>query len=149
MNSIISAVKEQRTGICSALVSAESGLREADDKPSVLIIYDVIAPLPFRTVRDLHGNTVTSLVWGQWCPLLHKARAPHRWPFSGSSLRQLHWWKDSTTALTITPHLVLVEVPARGVCLIPKGYTHTHTPARALVLSVVILRRDRSLRGGA
>lgn len=68
---------------CSG-ISREPGLREPDDKPSVLIIYDVIASLSFRTVQDLYGNTVTSLVWGQWCLLLHKACAPHRWPLSGS-----------------------------------------------------------------
>lgn len=69
---------------CSG-ISREPGLREPDDKPSVLIIYDVIASLSFRTVQDLYGNTVTSLVWGQWCLLFYKACAPHRWPLSGSS----------------------------------------------------------------
>lgn len=69
VNSVISTVKEQRAGICSArsISIKNMGWENVDDKPSVLIIYDVSAPISFSTVQHLYGNTVTSLVWRLSC----------------------------------------------------------------------------------
>lgn len=104
MNCGISTVKEQRAGICHALrISIKNpGWEYIDDKPSVLIIYDVIAPVSFQTVQHLYGNTITSLSGG---PTVSSPSQSKRGLIDGSShVLQVHWQKESTNC---SYHIVL------------------------------------------
>lgn len=122
-NSVISTVKEQRAGICGApSISIKNlGWENVDDEPSVLIIYEVMAPISFRTVQHLYGN-YHFLVWGPNCVF---SFTKHVYLTDGRTqalhLLQVHWWKGSSMH---SSHLTQYRLcPARVCkCLVPKGY---------------------------